>query len=88
MARAQIARMRGGKVREVTLVFEGIETKPVRRADGVWEEVPVDGQQYALYWEAGQYSRKMYFESTEEAMELVALIGEELGMNLKWDGAN
>lgn len=74
--------MRNGRVREYALVFERVTTRPVKTADG-WLEQEVSGDHFALYWDKRPL-RKLYFESTEEAQEVLSVIAEELGLRLTW----
>jgi len=70
-------------VREVDLVFERVTEKPAKLGNQ-WTMVPVDDEQFALYRDSGTFPRKMYL-SREEAEELLGLIGEELGLRLRFD---
>ena len=77
MARAVIARPSKTSVREVELVLERVHEKPVKSKDG-WVQVPVQGDEYALYRDAGKFPRKMYL-SRDECEELLGMIAQELG---------
>ena len=84
MASTEIVRMKNGKLREYMLVFERVETVPSRTMDG-WVQKPVEGEKFALYWNSGQYPKKMYFDSPDEVLEAVSIMTQEIGVIVNWD---